>query len=385
MRIRRRKQTAHWPWPRRIAVLGLANLAVAALASCTIELVYRLQPVDFWRAELRRDNPELEIDPDRPRLLVLGDSFSASPEGLAAHLRDAVGDHTQVIGSGVSGMTARDARVIAPARLRSYRPDRTVYQVYVGNDLLETSHPPGPTSWSRRLYWTAIDAGWRSLAYLNYRLGQVRDSLIRRTLDPPSPEMLARAQCGPFDPTRYSARTRRLLSVDPALINDQVLVQGWAQEAWRRWIVDVRGLVDRIEGAGSRAAIVVVPHCVQVHPAYLQRYRRLGAEVTPSLATDPSIFVSRLRSELPGATILDPLEEFRATSDGWTLYRLHDPHLTHEGQELLTTVVTRWVSAPTDSGTTPSLRRRPASPPPASPTPHPAHRASAPARDRAPG
>jgi hypothetical protein len=315
------------------------NGLVLFAAAVAIELVYRLQPVDLWRPELRRDNPELEVDSERPVVLVLGDSFSASPEGLAAALRESAGDRAVVIGSGVSGTTARDAVVMAPGRLRRFQPSVTVYQVYIGNDLLETRHPPtgGRASIPRRVYWQLIDGGWRSLRHLNYRLGQIHDRWVRRRADPEHARAsVLRDTEGPFDPARYSQRERRLISLRPQFIAEQVNVSAWAARVWPAYERDLRRLLAHVTDSGSEAAIVVIPHCVQVSPVYRERFAKLGAALPAAVADSPSAFVRRLKQAVVPVPVIDAAPVLRAAeAAGTPTFRLHDPHLTREGQRAL--------------------------------------------------
>lgn len=331
------------PWFRRhrILALGLVNLGMLSGLAIFVEVAFRLQMVDFWGAELRRYNTTL-APASAATVLLLGDSFSAGQGALADHLRSQLGQGVAVVNSAVSGTTARDAALVAPRRLERFRPQSVVYQVYIGNDLFETRHAGvSRTSAARRLYWTLLDRGWWSLGWGNYKLGQLRDLVLRAQVDDLEGARRAaeldEAQRR-FDPRAYRRRDRQLAAAAPRSIAEQVEVSGSMAAVWEPYAADVRRLADEVAQSGSTLVVVVVPHCVQVSPRYRGFYRALGAELPAgdSLARDPSEFVVRLAAALPGVAIVDPLLAMQtAEAQGRQLYRTHDPHLNAEGQLLL--------------------------------------------------
>jgi hypothetical protein len=350
MRSNRITEWRSWSLLRRAVLLAAVNGLVLALTAAAFELAYRHQVLDTYRPEFRRDNPDPQDATGRPVILVLGDSLSASSQGLAAALRHSVGDRAAVVGAGVSGTTARDALIIAPRRLRRCDPVTTIYQVYAGNDLLETRHPPvgGRASFARRAYWFSIDSGWRSLQFLNYRLGQIRDGWIRRRSVPGDlREDLRRDVDGPWDPTRYSERERRMIAMRPRFIADQTMVTDWADMAWTAYEADLRRLTDLIADANSTVVLVVIPHCTRVSPLYRERFAALGADLPPGVAATPSEFVRRVRRAAAPAVTIDAAPILQAAETGGSpVYRLHDPHLTWEGQRAVADHLARIVLPP---------------------------------------
>ena len=74
---------------RKTLLLPLMVLVSLGLALLVLEWVYRFQLVDTYRPELQTFNPPqmLTLD-DRPTLLVMGDSFTASRTSYAGILQD---------------------------------------------------------------------------------------------------------------------------------------------------------------------------------------------------------------------------------------------------------------------------------------------------------
>lgn len=330
-----------WFHRHRSLALGLVNVAVLVALAILVEVAFRFQVVDFWGAELRRYNPTLATG-SGATVLLLGDSFSAGQGALADQLRRQLGPSVAVVNSAVSGTTARDAVLLAPRRLERFRPQVVVYQAYIGNDLFETRHAGvSKTALGRRLYWTLLDRGWWSLGWGNYKLGQLRDQLLRAQLDDLEGDRRAaelHEAARPFDPRAYRSRDRDLAVAAPRSIADQVLGSGPMVAVWETYAADVRGLADLVAASGSTLVVVAVPHCVQVSPRYQRFYRELGAELPADdrLARHPSEFVRRLATTLPEIAIVDPLAAMQgAEARGQQLYRTHDPHLNAEGQLLL--------------------------------------------------
>jgi len=198
-----------------------------------VEVAFRFQVVDFWQAELRRYNTTIATG-SGATVLLLG-TRSVPAGALADQLRLQLGPRVAVINSAVSGTTARDALLVAPRRLERFRPQVVIYQVYIGNDLFETRHAgASKAALGRRLYWTLLDRGWWSLGWGNYKLGQLRDQLLRAQLDDLEGDRGAaelREAARPFDPRAYRSRDRQLAAAARAASP----TRSWSQGRWSRF------------------------------------------------------------------------------------------------------------------------------------------------------
>ncbi len=90
--------------------------------------------------------------------------------------------------------------------------------------------------------------------------------------------------------------------------------------------------------ADTRIAILVIPHCAQVHNRYFERMKLIGA-VFPKEEKLYDIdypFAQELRKNLPGIAILNPMETLRnKEEEGAAMYYNNDPHLNKKGQEVI--------------------------------------------------
>lgn len=347
---------ARRPSPRRFDrhrrwLLPLIALVAAAAAVGVLELAYRGQWLDFHRAELIAANPAEALDPDdsRPTVLVLGDSFTAGLDNWPTPLRLHLGPGVRVVNSALGGSTIRQANAILDGRLRRFRPRRLVYQIYAGNDLLDLRHPirgPGVGP-ARRCYWRLVDRGWLVPWFVNTRLRIVLDRL-RRSDRPGSPDslrLIEEMEARPFAVADYSPRSRMLLAASPTVVTDQLALSGDMRAAWTIYAAELDRFAERCRGAGAGLTLVVVPHCVQVHPDYARRFAALGARFPDPalLGADPTPFVAELRraaARSPGVEVVDPLARFRAIeAAGRRLYFNNDPHLDPRGRLELARIV----------------------------------------------
>ena len=339
-----------WYLRHRVPALLLVNLAALAFVSLLLEAAYRGQWIDFHRADLAGSNrPETLAASSRPTILALGDSFTAGLDNWPARLQKRLGPGTRVVNSGVGGTTIRQMRIIAEGRLRRFDPRLVICQVYTGNDLVDLRHPTaaGQIGRLRRFYWSVTDRGWLVPWYLNTRLRQTLDRWSRdRRLDPAELERrIAEMEARPFAVEDYSPRSAELLAASPTLIADQIAVTGEMAEAWSVYEAELERLVSLCGAREAPLLLVVVPHCVQVHPGYADRFRALGATFPDPvvLTTAEAPFVARLRAAVahhPGVEVLDVLPLMRlAETTGDDLYFANDPHLNRNGREVLSGVI----------------------------------------------
>lgn len=334
----------------RVATLVLVNLVLFTVAAVLIEAAYRGQWIDFHRADLAASNPPEVLEPSsRPTVLALGDSFTAGRDNWPGHLQNLVGSGTRVVNSGVGGSTIRQMRAMLDRRIRRFRPQWVICQVYTGNDLADLHHPirTGSVNRLRRLYWLATDRGLMSPWFFNTRLRLAADRLapVHRLPAAERERIVREMEARPFSVDDYSPRSRILLAADPTLISDQIAVAGEMASAWSDYRRDLVEVIERCASHGTRLTLVVVPHCTQVNPVYVERFTSLGARFPDPalLEIDEYPFVLRLREVAaghPGVEVLNTLPELREVeSAGERLYFPNDPHLNHDGRQVLARII----------------------------------------------
>jgi len=311
------------------------------------EVAYRRQWIDTYRAELRAYNPErvLARTTDRPVLLALGDSFTAGRYSYPHYLREAFPRH-RVVNSGVSGTGAIQAVILARKRFRQFSPSICIYQLYVGNDLFDIRYPVNFSriALPRNLYWLVANT-FRFVAFVNYRLAQLRQPGTQPAPGPPTPP--PPEEPDPFVPERYDRRERLYLKAHPHLLEDQILVAPGRERDYRRLGRELRALHALCRRTSCRLYLLVLPHACQVSPVYLERMKRLGARFShPERIGQPRYpFLSGLEELFAGEEtvyVVNALPALQAAEErGQSVYFALNGHLTPEGQRLVGRLMAR--------------------------------------------
>ena len=351
----------------RIGFRGILRLAARSLllvllsvvlALAAAEVVYRLQPVDLYRGELRQYNArqDLVASDSLPTVLFMGDSVTAGTRSYPTIIRRERPD-LRVINAAIPGSSVLQANLVAPARFSRFKPSVFVYQINVGNDLVNLRYP---VNWSRlsparNLYWTVVHRA-RSVEYLNYKMGQAARAReidrLERELEDTGRALVdvsdtsCRYDFADFDPESYTLRIRLYLEAEPTLLDDQVLVSRARRREYERMLQGLRELLAYCEPDSCAAFLLVVPHASQVDAGYRDAMRRLGASIDPTPGSTADYpFVAGIRRHLRDSgmghvQVLDALPVLRDVErQGRHAYFLHDPHLNGCGQAALARLV----------------------------------------------
>jgi len=319
------------------------GLAVVLL----FEAAYRWGVIDFYRNELQafNDREMLEDAGGRKTILLCGDSFSAHQAVIKTQFANQLPGY-RVINAAVPGTGIMQTTVLAPTRIRHFQPQIFIYQLYVGNDLFDISHPLNSQTLSiwRNAYWWVADR-LRGVAYLNYRSGQWANAwktAVNPSYDPTAIKT--------FSPEQYHPREKLLLRAEPALIENSACLKGGRAD-------DMEILLEKLDRViaqlpkGCRVYLLVIPHCAQVNDHYLERFRQLGARFSDSTRLQQSHFpfievLDRHFAEKHQVQTLNTLLPLRAFDlPGNRLYFANDPHLNDRGQETIWRFVASRLSA----------------------------------------
>lgn len=331
---------------RRAFLLALVIGLNVSLPLLIVEWSYRIQVVDTYSPELRTFNaPQVLADDGRPTLLLMGDSFTASPTSYAGILQETLREW-RVINAAISGTGVVQACYIAPRRFARFRPAIFLYQVYVGNDLFDVRYP---TNWravslARNLYWVVANH-LRVASYLNYRLRQVWAAF---SLGPQHAGALSSAPAVALAaaPTEtpavapYDARVALSMRAEPSLLEDSILLQGRRRQDYAVFLQGVERLLAHCTPEACRAYILVVPHACQVDETRLAQMRHLGARFADpeALRMAEYPFLHGLRERLAArhhVQVLNPLPALREAGARQAVYYAHDDHLTPAGQQAI--------------------------------------------------
>ncbi len=301
-----------------------------------LEIAFRYQWIDFYAAELKSLNPaaSLSARPEKSRILLLGDSFSAQPYSYVVTLRDSLPE-LDIINAAVPGTGILEATVIAADKIKRFPPDVLIYQVYVGNDLwdIRKTWSSPHISLLRKFYWMLSDYSL-SLRYLNYRSGQLR-SVIGQSV-----EKQDLKHDIPFSASLYSRREQMLLQADPTLIHDSVRASGQRRKDLETWFNKLDQLLSVLPSRTQKIVLLILPHCVQVNDFYRTNLESLGGTpFGPEIQETQYPFLKLIQqhyAKQPQVSVYSPLPVFqRSDSTGHRLYYENDPHLNDLGHLIL--------------------------------------------------
>jgi hypothetical protein len=300
-------------------------LAVLLVIGLLLELSYRFYVIDFYASEFTALNPVSVSDAnEKPTVLFLGDSFTANVDSYVGKLRNKLSFN--LINGAISGTGVMEASFVAPSRIDEFEPDILVYQIYVGNDLLDIKHrSTGDTPFLRQVYHSLSDK-FRVLKFLNYRLAQVRFGFYNDLNSP-----LAQTD-KPFSPDSYSARQKLIFQAEPNHLENILELKNGRDAEVKILIKRVAQIRNQLDER-AKLILLLIPHCSLINSTYHKRMSTLGSK-SKEITND--LFYSTLSSEFPDVDILDVRSLFRSQdSTGHRLYYENDPHLNNLGQTVL--------------------------------------------------
>ncbi|MCB0685489.1 MAG: hypothetical protein KDC53_03155 [Saprospiraceae bacterium] len=318
-------------------VLNTAGYIVFVITSALIilEVIYRNYFLDFYRSEFNGLNSTYLIknETPKPTILALGDSFTADPRGYVQILRDSL-PNQRVINGGIPGTCIKETDIVAPSRIKKFNPRILIYQIYVGNDLLEFNHRinSGKISLLRRSYWFLSDRLY-FLSYLNFRLRIFRELLHADLENGEKPK-----ETDSYSPDQYSQRTKLLFEADPNFLENTILVKNSRQGDMSAFLRKLNNLVEAIPKDCS-IYILVIPHCAQIDTTYLQRMQQLGAIfLTPKADLEENYpFYVQLKSSIQRDNLyfINALPFLRDANQEKRVFYENDPHLNDHGQTVV--------------------------------------------------
>ncbi len=300
---------------------------------CLMEIAYRYQWIDFYKTEFNALNQNMPSDCQK-RILVFGDSFSAQQESYVNLLRE-THPETCIYNAAVPGTGIMQTRIIAKSRIEKVHPQMVIYQMYLGNDLIDIHHP---INWAklnpmRNLYWWLSDR-FRVVAHLNHKLGQLSHAAASDIDNAHDPKNEAS-----FSVDKYSSRTKLYLKSDSKYLDKSVR----ALEDYDRRIQKLLEGIEYLRSVTPKTCplvVLMIPHCTQVNDHYFEQYQSLGAKFPDksSYMTAEYDLLAQLRSHFSDddITFINPLPSLRKHDlVEKPLYYANDPHLNANGHKVL--------------------------------------------------
>ena len=308
-------------WSKTIIQISIILL----LALLLFELCYRYSIIDFYKSEVETlEGKNQEVD-----YLVFGDSFTAATPSYVNFLSQ----NTQAtyVNSGVSGIGIAQINTFANKRIQEYEPKHIIYQVYVGNDLIDIVPL---TNWKtlpflRNVYHT-VSSRLRSISYLNYKLSGFASKKRSQKI---------RALHTSFSPEQYDARTQLYLKADPYYIAKSIRITADFEARYHKWVKGVQQFLDNIP-EDTAVTIIFIPHSVQLNNTYQTRLEQVGAHFQDSVSIqqDNYPFFERAVHDFaayPNLQFLNPLAYLQEKDSIQPLYYENDIHFNQKGQEVL--------------------------------------------------
>ncbi len=314
-----------------------------------LEGLYRWQVIDTYSPELRALNPPEYFSEDgRKTILVMGDSFTAGPGNYVGILQQAF-PRVRIINGGVSGTGVIQAELIARQRFHTFHPSIFIYQIYVGNDLFDISYPVNwnELSFPRNLYWLIANQ-LRSIGYVNYRLGQIVQSLHGETRQRPGSESRTDSPApttDSFSVENYEGRVKVYVKADPSLIEDSILLNVPRRTDYVTFLNTLKRLLAYCKPELCQAFLLVIPHVSQVDERYISYMRQLGATFTePDRIGAPEYpFLTGIQNTFdtwPHVHALNPLPILKEINRKTPVYFSTDEHLNPVGQKTIAEFLT---------------------------------------------
>lgn len=309
-------------------------LSSLLLTLIIMEVCYRSFFIDFYQNQFEYLNNDL-IDGDNynhgnDRILVFGDSFSADSNSYVKVLKDSLSKY-HIMNAAVPGTTIREASIMQSYRLQQTKPTKIIYQIYIGNDLIEWKHPyeGKDLSMARKIYWWLSDRIW-VVSYINRQLPYVRSSF--------SEELLAGKHIEkPFNKVLYSSRTKLYCQAQANFLKDAILMRSSYDKIIDSYFGRLEKFIVEVP-IDIELVLLIIPDKVQISMDYMSHLNLLGCNTSYELLSSSYPLMrafENLEKSYSHVSIINPIEELRQKNKIREVYYSNDSHLNEYGQKVL--------------------------------------------------
>lgn len=302
-------------------------IIISCITLMLFEVVYRYGVIDFYKAEIEALNSKETIDSDTVDYLVFGDSFSTPTNNYVSLLQNKYPEKS-FLNLGISGTGIKQVNTFARKKIKQYNPKHIIYQVYIGNDLLDVKHL---SNWSdlslaRNIYWKVTDY-ISSGVYVNQRLkGFSSHKIDTHTLKKEA-----------FSVPLYTKRQRMLFKADADYLYNTVTLQDDFMSRYDSWKKGMTSFLEEIP-SDVKVSIVFIPHCGQINDWYYTNMLELGAQFESKKNTqeDNYGFYARAVEDFntfENVSFYNPIQYLKQQDTSLNrLYYNNDPHFNDRGQ-----------------------------------------------------
>ncbi len=299
------------------------------ISVCLFEVVYRIYIIDFYKNSFTALNEPKVLKKKRTDFLIFGDSFSAFPNGYVEQLKSQ-NPEKSFLNFSVSGIGIKQTNLFAKQKIKKYNPDVVIYQVYVGNDLIDVQNVTNweTISFQRNIYWKVSDV-FLSLRYLNQNFAFLKQQ-----------KNLKSDFTSSFDENKYNFREKLLVTANPYNIENSVLINEDFELRYKVWKEELERFLKSISN-NRKVYIVFIPHKAQLNSFYFDTMGKIGVKFSnhQQIFATNYPFLEKAKTDFKNnknVTFLNPLSYFREMDKAENrLYFENDEHLNEVGQQVL--------------------------------------------------
>ena len=297
------------------------------------ELCYRNSVIDFYETEIFALNSREDLQETSVDLMIFGDSFSATSKEInyVDRLRDVYPEKT-ILNYSIPGTGIRQVNVFAKQKIVKHNPKAILYQIYVGNDLLDVEKfiNFNNISFSKYSFWQASNI-FLSLPYLNHKASILKPKVNYRH------KTLA---INNFSINYYNKRSKHNLLINPNYLEETVRLNGRFKVKYEKWLEEIKSFLISIP-EDTEVSFVWIPHCTQVNDYYLDNFKSLKAQFkNPKKHLDLNYaYFNRALKDMKSfknLKLINTLSAFKKEDKvGKRMFFANDPHLNKLGNDVL--------------------------------------------------
>lgn len=299
-------------------------LGILCVTFFLFEVCYRLYVIDFYKADLKGLNKK-RLSSNKTDFLVFGDSFTAQNKYIQYLEKNT---KKTFINAASSGIGIDEINLYATDRIKRFKPRKIIYQVYVGNDLIDVKNLTNykKISLFRNLYWWLSDY-FISLFYINKQLS-LKQSDFKRTY----------IFDDTYDAKKYSNRSKLYFVADSLYLQKSILIEDDFVNRYDIWQKKIKKFIEKCDTIP--VYVVLIPHNAQLNEKYIDRMQEIGGNFTQKnhiTKNEYPFYQKTVRglSKYKNVTILNSLTYFKEKDSIQPLYYANDPHLNDFGQQVL--------------------------------------------------
>lgn len=315
---------------KKIYKVILQSIIIGSITLLLFEFIYRYAIIDFYKVETNALNSNKDLVNEEIDFLIFGDSFSAAANNYVSLLREQYLQKS-FINKSVPGTGIKQVNTYVKKIITKYKPKIIIYQVYVGNDLLDVKHLSNwkKLSSSRNLYWEISDY-FMSLTYLN----QKAKGLNRF----PKKNNFSNHQSKEFNTGLYNAREKLLLKADAYYLDKTISLKDDFLNRYNLWRKELDVFINKIPKQ-TKVYIVFIPHCSQVNDYYFNNQLALNAIINDKNTHQKNnyIFFKTAKQDFinyKNVEFINPLSYLKKKDSlNHRLYYANDPHFNNLGHK----------------------------------------------------